>query len=446
VLKACRDTGLFDCLTNAFGEQRCMDIIVMASYIIREGNAMDGIDDWLQRNHVPGYDRTLNSQATSKLFAGITAAERHKFFKQWIGKALGGGSVFYDVTSISSYARGMIEVERGYNRDGDDLDQFNIGMFCDKATKLPLYYNRYNGSLTDKANLAYVVANANTVGITKISMVLDGGFWSDECFRSLKDHCAAFTVGMPGFLKESGRIIAEHGGDIENYVNKLGNCHHVYCKQIAAEIYGVGGRVLLYYDSRNHTSLCDELSEKIDNLSLELSQLKRYPQGKLKRYSPYFKISKHSDGGGFDYVIDVEKIEKLRKNKGYFLLFTTDMELSPADILSYYRAKDADEKLFAQIKVELGGARVRTHTSETTDGKMFATFIACLIRSHIANKLSAYLADSSTSLKKVFNQLSNITVVSSDGGYRFTKALTKKQKQILLTFGLSDAIIGSLKA
>jgi hypothetical protein len=49
VLKVCRDMGLLDCLTQAFGKY-AMDIIVMAAYIIREGNAMDGIDDRQQRN------------------------------------------------------------------------------------------------------------------------------------------------------------------------------------------------------------------------------------------------------------------------------------------------------------------------------------------------------------------------------------------------------------
>lgn len=76
-----------------------------------------------------------------------------------------GKSVCYDVTSISSYATNMTDVERGYNWDHEDLCQFILGMFCDEETKIPLYYNRYNGSLSDRTNLAYVLANANALGI-----------------------------------------------------------------------------------------------------------------------------------------------------------------------------------------------------------------------------------------------------------------------------------------
>jgi hypothetical protein len=122
VLKACRDIGLLDDLTNAFGEL-AMDIVVMAAYIIREGNAMDGFDDWQERNYFPSFARLLTSQSISRIFASLSPAKRDDFFRSWVKKTLNGGSVCYDVTSISSYSREMISVERGYNRDGDDLAQ-----------------------------------------------------------------------------------------------------------------------------------------------------------------------------------------------------------------------------------------------------------------------------------------------------------------------------------
>lgn len=443
VLKACRETGLFDCLFLVFGE-RAMDIVVMAAYIIREGNAMDGIDDWQQRNYFPGFNRLLTSQVSSRIFASMTTAQLNDFFTYWVKAALGGGSVCYDVTSISSYAQKMPAVERGYNRDGDDLAQYNLGMFCDEKSKTPLYYNQYNGSLTDKTNLSYVLANAKSVGIKRVKMILDGGFWSEECLTSLHGFCDAFTVGMPIHLKDSERILAENGDDIEKYANEL-TSHHIYCISVDAEICGVPGRVLLYYDSQNHLNLCIELSNYINRLKAELAAVKRYPKSKLGRYTPYFIVTKHDYDSGFDYVVDTDKVEKMRKNKGFFLIFSTDMESTPSDILDHYRAKDADEKLFAQIKVDMDGGRIRTHNEQTTEGKIFVTFIACVIRSYLLNRLTKYLTDNSTSMKKVFSQLSNITILSSHDEYRFTKALTKKQKQILSVFNAVEDIVNSIK-
>ena len=441
-VKICSDIGLLECLAQTFGG-RAMDIVVMAAYIIREGNAMDGIDDWLQRNYFPGYDHMLSSQATSKLFASLTAEQMNSFFLQWVKASLNNGSVCYDVTSISSYAREMPSVEHGYNRDGDDLAQYNLGMFCDEVSKTPLYYNRYNGSLTDKTNLSYVLSNAKAVGIDRVKMVLDGGFWSEDCMVGLNSLCDAFTVGMPAYLKDSEAILTSHGNDIEKYANELVG-KQIYCVPVDAEIYGIPGRVMLYYDPWNHLNLCNELSDKINRLGAELDALKRYPKSKLNRFTPYFVITKHENDNGFDYAVDTDKVEKLRKNKGFFLIFTSDIDATPADILDNYRAKDADEKIFDQIKIDMGGSRIRTHNEQTTDGKTFVTFIACVIRSYMLRKLEKYLVANSSSVKKALNQLSNIIIISGKNGFRFTKALSKKQKQILAAFGAADDIASSL--
>ena len=441
-LKVSRDTGLLDCLKEACGE-KAMDILVMAAYIIREGNAMDGLDDWQMRNYVPGHNRLLTSQSTSKLFASLTPGMRDAFFAGWIKKALGDQTVCYDVTSISSYSHQMINVERGYNRDDEGLPQYNMGMFCNEGTRIPLYYNRYNGSLTDRTNLCYVLANAKAVGIKRVKLVLDGGFWSEECLKSLSGACQTFTVGMPASLKESDRILAAHGDGIAAYANELKG-HHIYCVPVHTEIHRIAGRVLIYYDAWNHVNQCIELSSHIERLKAELETVKRFPKKTLTRYAPYFALTKHEQDSGFDYRIDDEAIEGMRKRKGYFLIFSTDMESSPQQILDYYRAKDADEKIFAQIKVDMDGGRIRTHNEETTDGKTFVAFIACVIRSFMLNRLSKYLDDHSTSMKKVFNQLSNIIIISSNDRYRFAKALTKTQKIILSAFDAADDILKSL--
>jgi transposase len=133
------------------------------------------------------------------------------------------------------------------------------------------------------------------------------------------------------------------------------------------------------------------------------------------------------------------------KYKGFFLIFATDMNSTPEDTLHHYRAKDAAEKLFDQIKCDMDGNRIRTHSEQTTDGKVFVTFIACIIRSYLLQKLAQYLTDNSSSLKKVFSQLSNITIISGNNGFRFTKALSKKHKQILKPFNAHVVILSSLK-
>lgn len=338
----------------------------------------------------------------------------------------------------------MISVEPGYNRDHENLSQFNLGMFCDEETKIPLYYTRYNGSLTDRTNLPYVLRAAKGMGIERVKMFVDRGFWSEACFGALALCCEAFTLGMPLSLRVAEQILTNISG-IESYVNEVDGYPHVYCVTVEAEFYGVRGRVFVFYDSFSHVRLCEDLSVHIEALRVELARLKRYPVGRLSRYESYFTLTKHSGDCGFDFVVDALRVECLRRRKGFFLLFSTDFVCSASDVLYYYRAKDADEKLFAQVKVELEGNRVRVHSEETTEGKVFVLFVACLLRSFLLNQLSEFLLSESLSLKKVLSLLSNIVIVSNGENFSFARALTKKQKQILKIFNAEKDIENSLK-
>ena len=59
------------------------------------------------------------------------------FFRLWVKHRYGGNSICYDVTSASSCASNLPEAERSYNRDHEDLAQFNLGMFSDEDTGMP---------------------------------------------------------------------------------------------------------------------------------------------------------------------------------------------------------------------------------------------------------------------------------------------------------------------
>jgi transposase len=436
------DMGLFDCLYQAFNDQ-ANEIIAVAEFMIREGNDVDGIDDWQEKNLIPGLHKSLNSQTCSKLFESLDYPKCHHFFKEWVKKTLNGDTVCYDVTSISSYSKIIPDVEYGYNRDSEDLPQFNLGMFCGEISKLPLYYNRYNGSLTDKTNLSYVLENAATVGIKDVKLILDGGFLSNESFKTLNTLCRAFTTGMSTSLDISKEMINSYSNDIDKFANKLPT-QEIFCVQQPTTVHGVDGKLMLYFDQHNHNQLCNDLSERIERLSAELSALKRYPKRKLGRYSKYFVVTRRDEEKGFDFVVDNEKVDNLRRSLGYFLLFTTDMAAKPEDILHYYRSKDADEKLFDQIKVDMRGNRIRTHNERTTDGKIFVTFIAFVIRAYMLGNLGKFIAANSSSLKKALNKLENIYIVQTDATCRFVKALTKKQKEILSTFNAVTDIATSL--
>jgi hypothetical protein len=59
--------GLFTCLKDTFGNQTD-EILAVAAYMICEDNAMDGIDDFQERNLIPELNKLFTSQSCIRLF------------------------------------------------------------------------------------------------------------------------------------------------------------------------------------------------------------------------------------------------------------------------------------------------------------------------------------------------------------------------------------------
>ncbi|MDR0676828.1 MAG: transposase, partial [Elusimicrobiota bacterium] len=154
------------------------------------------------------------------------------------------------------------------------------------------------------------------------------------------------------------------------------------------------------------------------------------------------------DNGKFDYERDFDKIDRAAGWCGFFCLIT-NTDYDSAEILLKYRQKDIIEKAFDDIKNHIDMKRLRTHTSATTNGKIFCAFIALIVISEIGNKLGVFLRDKSWSKGSLIQELEKISLIMNDKGQRLMNPLTKTQRTILEAFGLNEhdlkAYVGSSK-
>lgn len=444
VIKIANCLGLFKSLISAFGEKIATLILAIAAYIISSDSIMLGIEEWIEKVYFSELKIKLTSQSTSRIFDDITDEDTEKFLKNWVTTTLKKKeTVFYDVTSFSSYAKKMIEIEYGYNRDGDDLPQYNLGMFCTAENRMPLYYERYNGSLTDRTNFSYMMDNARNVGIKDIKLVLDGGFFIENCFKTFFNQKLDVTIGMSSHRKEIDTIkkqCLDIGRDPKYKVPH----HNVYSMSTEKKIYDLDGKIVCYYDPMKAAELEIERYELIERLTLELSEIKKYDVEKLKKFFTYFTITPNKNNLGFTYEVNNEAVKKLKENDGYFYIFSTEKDTTSKEILERYRSKDIIEKLFSQIKLGMNGRRTRTHTTSTSDGKIFAVFIASIIRTEMLNKLRLYMRGTTATFDQIVAQLSDIKIRKDGNKLRLIKALTHKQKNILKALeSLEDVIIAT---
>ena len=429
------DIGLTEVLEETLPTEIVKAVETIIEYMIIDGGAMADLSDWRVRNRTihSSDDINLTSQKISKILQSITSEQIQRFFEKWIAKNLikGESTLCYDVTSISSYSKNITDVEYGYNRDGEKLPQINVGVFTDGFNKLPIYYEKYNGSLSDKTNLIYLLQNAKGAGISDVDLTLDGGFWWRECFKNLDELMLSFTTKLSiNSAKVAKNFYLKNRNTIKSPYNWCKSFAGIHAVEQSMEVACVYGRVILYYDEKLQYEKMESLQNDIDKLESELACAKKMPTD-LTKYNKYFIIEPADNAQKFTYKWDGDKIQTLYDKLGFFILFTTNMKRTREQVLENYRRKDCVEKIYDMLKNDINFSRLRTHTNETTDSKLFIGFLATIIRAQMFERLKEKLHSTSKSLNTIYEKLSNIQVEINQDHVRLKKALTKEQKEIL---------------
>lgn len=107
--------------------------------------------------------------------------------------------------------------------------------------------------------------------------------------------------------------------------------------------------------------------------------------------------------------------------------------------MKLYRRRDVIEKSFDDLKNELDFKRARTRTSETLNGKIFAAFIALIVKSYIQNRVS----DTEITHKKLILELDKIKIFDAHtkAKPRIINPLTKTVRNLLAELEVSTDFV-----
>ncbi len=121
--------------------------------------------------------KKMSSSKISELYTtiGNSQVDIKMFLKNWIEYLNPIKTIYYDITSISSYSENNDFIEWGYNRDSEKLAQLNLGLVYCKESSLPTYYQSYTGSLTDVKTLKNTVEFLSGFGLKEFLLILDKG-------------------------------------------------------------------------------------------------------------------------------------------------------------------------------------------------------------------------------------------------------------------------------
>ena len=192
--------GLTDDLRQCFPDMY-KQIMSLAYYLILEDkNPLYRFEKW-GRTHKHPYGLDISSQRSSEIFMDITEDAIQQFFLLQGKRRMEKEYWAYDITSISSYSEGLKQVQYGFNKEDDKLPQINLALIFGEESGLPFYYRKLAGNIPDVKTVKTLLSDMQTMGLEKVKLVMDRGFFSADNINGLFKERLKFLISARTSLK-----------------------------------------------------------------------------------------------------------------------------------------------------------------------------------------------------------------------------------------------------
>ena len=429
--------GLKQVLKDIFSD--CWeDILVCAMHSCSENEALYLCEDWARNSRVP---TAPSSQSISKLLKELNEDRRMQFYKRWAELRGEKEYLALDISSVSSWSELINYVEYGYNRDHEDLPQINLAMLFGEESRLPVFARIYPGSVKDVSTLVGMVAFIEQLQLRQMHFVMDKGFYSARGVGVLLEKYIKFAIGVPFSTGMAKEAVRENFSSITSPGNAIEVDGHIYYASVKKQT--INGRrtyLHIYYDRERAAKEHDRLMHKVIKIENGLAD------GTVSMDSAearkYFSFQKNREGT-YNIHRREDVIREQLELTGYFVILTNDSKDSEY-ILNVYRTKDVVEKSFDNIKNELDLERLRIHSDEAMEGRIFIGFIALIITSYIRGIMEDKNLYSIYSLNKLYSELKKLRLIQFKNGKQVLTELTSNHKAIFKAFNIKPPIPSSL--
>ena len=422
-------------ISKCFG-QAAPKLQSLVYFLVQKGLALSRVESWSMASLHP-FANYISSQDVSELLRDIDENSRLHFFKLWLSEVAERDCLCYDITSVSSYGRNNEYMHWGYNRDGESLEQINVAMLFGQKHKYPVYYRRLPGNISDVATLKKTLSSLNYFNFSSMHLVLDRGFYSQANIDSLYKNRHKFTIAVPPGRKWVESILDEHFELVaspRSYI-KTDKDEALYA---ATNLHKWGDNshrlyVHVYYNAEHAANNYDAFTRKLIALKGELESGKQI-EAHEKLYERYF-IIKRTPKRGLSVEFNDAEILKFRKRYSGFFCIISNKIKHAAEALSVYRGKDVVENCFDDLKNHLDMKRLRVHSSEAMDTRLFLQFLALIYVSEIRQVTKAHDKLKYLSVREVMEHMESLSRIEISGKNKSMLTETSPiQRQILKAF------------
>jgi len=436
--KLIADTGLKQVLAKTIGKEKADLCLQLVKHSVCEGKPFYYAEDWLDARGFKG--SALCSQRITDFFRSLDKDVQNAFYAGWIAKKAEKRSLLFDISSISSYAKNNPYVEWGYNRDREKREQINIALISTYESNTPLWCTELPGSMSDQIALEYVFDQLEKLDVGKVGLFLDKGFYSEYNIGNLTQKNHKFTIPVPSHLKWQKEFIDTHRGELQRPANLIGT------EDKDSIIYGLTvvnttkyGRmwVHLYYDAVRKERDIASLMATLNTCKVELED-ENPIKSHESLYERYFEV-KDTPKRGRKVILRHEAVDEyISGHSGYWMLLSSN-EKDTAKALSQYRSRNDIELHFDDMKNLMDCKRIRVHSDDVMQGRIFINFLAMIVVNELKRFLSAIPAKERNywNHQMILNKVATYSRIHYRGKYKDVFSIpTKSQRLIFDLFGI----------
>ena len=243
-----------------------------------------------------------------------------------------------------------------------------------------------------------------------------------------------FITPLPFTVHEAERLIAKHENEIIDVSNALRVGKQIlYCVRDKVTIDKYSLYVYIYFDKRKRLEGEEHLLERIMEAEEKVAErhfrnreaVEKYLSQHAAPLQKIFLIRKVK--GFFTLSRDKQCIEKAIKQMGYVIILST-LSLAPREIIFLYRNKDCVEKCFDNMKNELSTNRLRVHSMESMEGRLFITFLTLILSSLIHQTMREKDLSKKYTIEEIMYELKKLKLIELHNQSRVLTEVTKTQK------------------
>ena len=448
IKKIFEEYGLTSMIRKQLNADAGLFMDLVSYLIVNEDNAGQYYPDYAFCHPLFSKSMRIFSDSTvSRLFRKINRDQSIGFLDDWNTDRDHRQRIYisYDSTNKTCQAGELDLLEFGKPKNNKDLPIFNFAIAFDKDNKVPLFYEEYPGSINDVSQVEFFMSKVRAYGYQHIGFVLDRGYFSEGNIRKMDKEGYQFVMMVKGCKPLVNSMIYSKKGMFEE--------DRKYYIAPSKDLFGITvvGKLFsddkdryfhLFYNSQRACKERLQLNDKLDKLQANLNSL-------IGQFVEFGDIYKHYydlylDKNG--HLVAFEEKREVTKRElslcGYFAIITSE-RMSASDAYFIYKGRDPSEKLFRSDKTFIGSRSMRIQSNESLHSKIWFEFVALIVRNRIYNLLKDEMIRLNVrknymTVPTAIKELDKIEMVRRNGDlYRLDHAVTKTQRIILGSFGLS---------